>query len=290
MRLSTWQAEGKTFTHNGHRTFYRVAGAGRTLVLLHGFPTASWDWHLVWEALAERYTLLAPDFLGYGFSDKPKRYAYSVLDHADQVEALLASRGVSSFGLLAHDYGDSVAQELLARFVNRRKAAPVIRFACLLNGGIYPEGHRPLLAQRLLLSPIGPIVSRLMNERTFARRFSQVFGPKTRPGPAELADFWHLVERDHGQAIYHLLIRYIPERRVHRDRWVGVVKSPPVPFRFINGTADPVSGRHMAELHRKNNPEADIVLLENIGHYPQTEAPAAVVDAFNAFVTPLEAN
>ncbi len=83
--------------------------------MIHGYPFNSWDWAPIWDRLTERFTVIAPDMLGMGFSDKPVAYEYSVGDHADMHEALLAELGVQSAHILAHDLGDSVGQEMLAR-------------------------------------------------------------------------------------------------------------------------------------------------------------------------------
>jgi pimeloyl-ACP methyl ester carboxylesterase len=228
--------------------------------------------------------------LGFGFSAKPRPYAYSILEQATLHEALLAHLGVERVVVLAHDYGDTVGQELLARFLERQTAgAPglVIRGVCFLNGGLFPEAHRARFVQKLLASPLGPLLSRLANEASFRRSFAAIFGPHTQPSAAELHDFWRLVHHGGGARIGHLLIRYIDERRRHRERWVDALRHASVPLRLIDGTDDPVSGRHMAERYRELVPAPDIVLLEGIGHYPQIEAPDAVWHAFAAFAATL---
>ncbi len=261
------------------------------MVCIHGFPTASWDWCRVWEPLGIRYRLVAPDMIGFGFSAKPCRYSYSILDQATLIESLLASLGVERAHLLVHDYGDTVGQELLARFEARRATEEPgfeIRSICFLNGGLFPEVHRALRVQKLLLSPVGPLLSRLSNERAFQRNFTGIFGPNTRPGPDEIHDFWSLVEHEDGNRIGHLVIRYLRERLEHRDRWVGPLECTAVPLRLIVGTEDPVSGRHMAERYGQLVPNPDMVLLEGVGHYPQYEAPARVMLSFFEFVDRVE--
>lgn len=282
MNLKEWEESGKTFKHNGYSTFFREEGEGRELLLLHGFPTASYDWKKIWPELSGRFHLIAPDYIGYGFSEKPRNYSYSVFDHADQVERLLLEKGIRECGILAHDYGDTVAQELLARH-NERKLKTSLRYLCFLNGGIFPEVHHPILVQKLLLSPIGWLISNLLNEKSFSKNFSSIFGSNTKPDVKELNEFWSLVERSGGKEIYHRLIRYIPERRMNRERWVGALLKTSVPLRFINGGADPISGSHMAQRYRELVRSPDTVILENIGHYPQVEDPQGILRAFLAF-------
>ena len=290
MFLYDWRAAGKSFDYNGHPIFYRDEGQGPALLCIHGFPTASWDWHLLWPELTPRFRVIALDMIGFGFSAKPPGYTYAIRDQATIHEALLRELGVDFIHILAHDYGDSVAQELLARYEERRQASAAgikIESVCFLNGGLFPEAHRARLIQRLLLTALGPLVSRLSSERRFRRSLAAVFGPQTRPSDEELKAAWSLVAHNDGWRIAHQLIRYIPARRVQGARWVGALQQTKVPLRLINGAADPVSGVHMAARYRELVPNPDVVLLDGIGHYPQIEDPAGVLRAFFEFVQPL---
>jgi pimeloyl-ACP methyl ester carboxylesterase len=289
MQLEDWRRAGQSFRHKGHQVFFHEEGpaAAEALVCIHGFPTASWDWHRLWPELTRRFRVLAIDMLGFGFSDKPRRYEYTTFDQADLHEELLAERGIRSTHLLAHDYGDTVAQELLARFEERLAAGTPgleLRSVCLLNGGLFPETHRIRLVQELLKSPLGFLVGRLMSERRFGKSLGAVFGPNTRPSKAELREFWQLVNFNRGPLVAHKLIRYVAERKRHRARWVGVLERTGVPLRLIDGPEDPVSGRHMGERYRQLVPRPDVVFLGGIGHYPQLEDPPGTLRAFLEFV------
>jgi len=168
--------------------------------------------------------------VGFGYSAKPRDYHYSMFDQADLMEALMTKLGVKRYHILAHDYGDTVAQELLAR-QNEHKAAQELLSVCFLNGGLFPETHHPRLIQRLLASPIGPLVSRLTNERSFHRSFTAVFGANTQPGFDELSEFWDLINYNDGVGVFHKLIDYMRERRENRARWVGALQKASVPLR-----------------------------------------------------------
>ncbi len=287
MKLDDWRRAARHFDFGGHRIAYWEEGEGEALLCIHGFPTASWDWHALWPDLTARFRVVAADMLGFGLSDKPRRHRYSIHEQASLQEALLEHLGVKRAHVLAHDYGDSVAQELLARHEERRGAARAglaIVSCCFLNGGLYPECHRARPIQKLLNSPLGSLLTRLTTEGRFRQGFSQVFGPATRPSDGELADFWALIQHQDGMRIAHRLIRYMEDRKQHRDRWVGAIECGSVPLRLVNGPEDPVSGRHLAERYRERVPDADVVLLEGIGHYPQVEDPEATKRAFLEFV------
>jgi pimeloyl-ACP methyl ester carboxylesterase len=287
MPLADWIASGRFFDWSDQRIFVRgaanVAG-GEPLLLIHVFPTASWDWEAVWPALAARWPLLTLDLVGFGASAKPVDFAYSIAAQADLCEALLASEGVTAYHVLAHDYGDTVAQELLARQLEPGER-PRLSSVVFLNGGLFPETHRPALIQRLLLSPLGPWIAQRVSRAAFARNLRRIFGPATPPDDDLVSQLWELVECNGGRAVMPKLIRYMVERRERRARWVGALQSPPVPLALVDGAADPISGAHMAARFRELVADADVTLLEGIGHYPQIEAPAHVVDAYLAFRT-----
>lgn len=286
--LADWRAQGLSFKFQGHAIHYWLAGdeQAEPLLLLHGFPTASWDWHYLWAPLAARYRLIACDMLGFGDSAKPRGHAYSLLEQADLQQALLEHLHINgAVHVLAHDYGDSVAQELLARHHERRIQLASCVF---LNGGLFPETHRPVLVQKLLLSPVGPLIGRLFSRQKLAASFAKVFGPQTQPSASELDDFWSLIAENDGPRVMHRLIRYMPERRVQRERWVTAMQKSGVPLRVIDGAADPISGAHMVARYRELIAAADTVLLAGIGHYPQIEAPEQVLQHYLAFRQALE--
>ena len=162
-RLDEWIRSGETRTLAGHRIFVRTAAQSGlpALLLIHGYPTASYYWHRVWPRLAARYSLYSCDMLGFGMSEKPRSSDYSIALQADICQATLDVFGIASAHVLAHDYGDTVAQELLAR---EREGKVRLQSMCFLNGGMFPETHRARLVQKLLATPIvGTLMARTMS-------------------------------------------------------------------------------------------------------------------------------
>ena len=275
--LDDWRAGGKTFEWRGHQIFTRVEGSGEPLLLVHGFPTASWDFGAIWPALVAQFRVMTLDMIGFGFSAKPRAFDYTTIAQADLFRTLLARERVTTYFLVAHDYGVTVAQELLARQIEGVEG-PRVTSVCLLNGGLFPETHRALPAQKLLASPFGSIVARMSSYDTFAAGMRRVWGEKPL-ADEELRAMWTLVSRDDGALVLPKLIGYIAERKAHRERWVGAIVNPPAPVRLVNGLVDPVSGAHMIARYRELVKHADVVELPGVGHYPQVEAPEAVTRA-----------
>jgi pimeloyl-ACP methyl ester carboxylesterase len=99
-RLQQWLSSGTYYTYaNSIRIYYREYRATATkdksqnkiLLLLHGFPSSSWDWHPIWQPLCDDFDqVIAPDFIGFGFSDKPSSFKYSIMAQTDMIVDLLS--------------------------------------------------------------------------------------------------------------------------------------------------------------------------------------------------------
>jgi len=281
-QLDDWIKAGNRMRLSGHRIFVRTAvAAGRSpLLLIHGYPTASYDWIRVWPTLSRRFSLYALDMLGFGLSNKPRDSTYPIALQADLCMALLEAEGVTMTHVLAHDYGDTVAQELLAR---EREGRLGIASMVFLNGGLFPETHRPRLIQRLLALPVlGPLLAGTMSYRKFEATMLSISGRQP-PSREELQDLWTLIEADGGRQALARLINYMEQRRSNRPRWVGALVESKVPRRLICGAVDPVSGAHLAARYRELVPDPDVVVLEGVGHYPQLEDHDRVCDEYLAF-------
>lgn len=284
MNLNEWQTSGKFFDYKGFPIFYRQSAASQQVLLcLHGFPSSSHDYHKIWDGLAKEFPLVAFDMLGYGFSAKPAHFDYTTFNQADVLQALAENLKIKKIHLLAHDYGNTITQELLARGAENRLNF-TIESICFLNGALFPETHKPILAQKLLISPIGALFGKFISDSRFKQSLATVFGADTQPTAAELNDFLAVFKFNDGRRIAHKLIRYMRERRLYRERWVSALDSINVPFRFIDGLADKVSGAHLVKRFREVCPQhTDIIELENIGHYPHFEAPATVLQKYTEF-------
>jgi pimeloyl-ACP methyl ester carboxylesterase len=289
MNLDEWRSGGSFLEIDGLRVFHRREGDGQEAALcLHGFPTASYDYHKVWRALSEQFDLVAFDMVGYGFSSKPRDWGYTTFDQVNVLQAVVKKLGIERVHILAHDYGNTITQELLAREAEGRIDFEIVTI-CFLNGALFPETHRPIFAQKVLISPLGALLGRLITDRVFMKNLAKVFGPRTQPTVDELADYVALFKHKDGKKIAHRLIRYMTERARYRERWVPPLQQMKQPFRFINGLADPVSGEHLVRRFREVvSDQHDIVELPEVGHFPHVEVPDKIVNLYSEFRNRIE--
>src|ERR1700709_320079 len=103
---------------HGYRRAFRIAGSGRPLLLLHGIGASSQTWSGVMPLLASRYTVIAPDLLGHGLSDKP-RADYAISAYACGMRDLLGVLDIESATIVGHSLGGGVAMQFAYQFPER---------------------------------------------------------------------------------------------------------------------------------------------------------------------------
>lgn len=281
-RVRAWQAGGERVTVNGRQIFVRHAdGEGPLVVLLHGFPSSSYDWRGVLAGLDGR-RVLALDFLGFGLSEKPAGEYNSLPRQADIVEALLGPEP-GPVHLVAHDMGTSVATELLARDLEGRLAFTTAG-ALLSNGGMIVSLTSLTWAQKALRSRLGPAIARLSSRRVFVSQFGGLFSAAHPLTPEEADDQWALWARAGGARQADRLIAYIDERERYAERWLGALRDWPGELRFAWGMQDPVATVRVLDALRALRPFAPVLELAALGHYPQIEQPGAICAAIEALI------
>jgi pimeloyl-ACP methyl ester carboxylesterase len=284
-----WAALGHTRVLGGESVFTVDAaplGPERhpPLLVLHGFPTSSFDYAAVLDGLRQGRRVLLIDMLGYGLSAKPDRH-YTMALQADLAAAFVAQLGLDQVDLLTHDMGDTVGGELLARRADGSWPVEVGR-RVVTNGSIYIAQAHLTDGQQLLLSlpdavlpAAGPI-----DEASLTRSLRDTFSPATPPVPEgwpedPVPPAARYVLHHDGQRVLPRLIRYIEERRSNERRFTGAIETDPSPLHVVWGLDDPIAVPSMVDTLVAARPDATVVRLRDVGHYPMVEAPARFLEA-----------
>lgn len=280
--IDEWRGLGTIRSLLGHDVFVidvpAIVEEAEPVLVLHGFPTSSYDWQHALDVLRARRRVVMLDYPGYGLSAKPDR-AYSLFGQADIVEACAQELALNDVALVTHDVGDSVGGEILAREIDGKLNFHVTR-RVLTNGSIYmdlvqlTDGQKFLLALPDAALPEGSG----LNVDGTAAGLKVTFAPESEVDDAELRAMAELVIRDGGGRMLPRIIRYIEERHVHEGRWTGAIETHPSPLRVIWGDVDPVAVWPMAERVGERRGDAIVERLDGVGHYPMVEAP----ERFNA--------
>ena len=288
-RVAAWRERGTDEEFRGQRIHaFERDGSGPLLLFLHGFPSSSYDWRLLLDRETE-HAALAPDFLGFGLSEKPRDHDYTLHWQADMAEELVRRhetgrsspsaaerpRTTRPVFIVAHDMGTSVATELMARDLEGSLEME-LGGVLLLNGSMVQDAASPTLGQRLLRSAVGPLFSRLSSERFFRQQFGSIFSDAHPLSEEEAEDQWALICAGGGRTLNHKTIRYMEERFRHADRWHGALRDWPGDLSLAWGMLDPVATERVLDAVLELRPAAPVTRFEDLGHYPQIEDPERV--------------
>jgi pimeloyl-ACP methyl ester carboxylesterase len=284
--LSAWQARGSFLRVFGRDVFTMTAGEGDAdpLLVLHGFPSSSFDFHLVLDALASRRRVILHDHIGFGLSEKPARYSYSLIEQAEVAIEVWRSLGVRRGHVLAHDYGTSIATELCAR--RARGLLPIdLASVTLCNGSVHIELAHLSLSQKLLRNRFaGPVFARLASPAIFKAQLRRILGRPTAVSDAELDLMWAGIEHGGGRLRLPQASCYIDERYRFHDRWIGALTRLDVPAHVLWGRRDPIAVEPIAAQLAAEIPGSRLTWMSELGHYPMLEDPGLWADAVQAFL------
>lgn len=271
-----WESKGKYIEINGRKVFVIDTGGNKpVLLILHGFPTSSMDFYKVLDPLRERYRVIIHDHIGFGHSDKPVDYSYSLKDQASTALLLWDHLGIKSAHLLAHDYGTSIATEILAR---RQDGSSSLNIESLFlnNGSMLIEMAKLRPIQKLLIHKVtGPLVARLTSKRIFSKNIMKIYFDESKISEAELSEMWDLILKNNGRRILHPLGRYNIERRTNYDRWIGAISQTEIPTKIIWSDNDPIAVKAMGEKLHSLMKNSTLIPLPETGHFPMLENPDA---------------
>ncbi len=281
--LERWRARGRLVRVSGHDVFVideASSDATRTpIVVLHGYPTSSLDFERALPRLAAGRRVVVHDHLGFGLSAKPERYGFTLIDQAEIALGVWRQLGISRAHVVAHDYGTSVATELIAR--RERGLLPIeLASLTLCNGSMHIELAHLKLTQKLLKSHVaGPLLARLTSKRLFTTQLRSVFARRDALTDDELALHWEALLHNDGRRALPEVSRYHEDRWRFWHRWIGALTRLDLPTHVVWGRRDPVAVAAIAEQLAREIPGARLTWLEALGHYPMLEDPAAWSDA-----------
>jgi pimeloyl-ACP methyl ester carboxylesterase len=252
------------------------------LSLVHGYPTSSVDWVEVAERLASRFRVCCVDFPGYGFSDKPRGWGYSLGRDAVLLDHYLSEVvGAKSVVMAAHDRGDSVAL-IHADNSAQGEARVAVEHLALANANIFLPLSNLTDAQRLILH--NPELLERLTPEMFAAGLGQAtYTPKRGPDDPEVQALAVTFAHDDGIAVLNETIQYLVERSADEGSWLRSLAATPLPTTLIWGVYDTVSpprvATHVWEQHLMFKPGRNaLYLVPGANHYLQNDRPDAYVE------------
>ncbi len=266
-----WTSTTRNNQSRSVNVFYRTFGdrSNPAMLILHGYPTSSYDFREMIPFLEEDYFVAVLDFPGFGFSDKPQDgYSYMLEDDAKLVDYFVREIvGLSQFHLLTHDRGGSVGFAFLGNYLASEEKEYEITYHFISNGGLFLPLANLFQAQISLLTVRGPDLTR---EREPQPRRTE--GTTQQLANADIQAF------NDGAGARLYVGKYLLERAANEYRWLDNLRESPVPTALIWGLQDTVNppriGNHIWYNYLdKRSVESSYWFLPTAGHYPQRDEP-----------------
>ena len=250
---------------------YRPGSSNQFLCFLHGYPTSSLDYVHLFQNIPDQYHVLIHDHLGFGNSDKPLDNDYLLTFQADLACRLYKHFDAENIHLIAHDYGTSIATEIIARD-NDGALDFNIETVTLCNGSMLIEMSQLRLIQKLLKNKvIGGLIASLTSSSTFHRNMRNIWFDKALYEKEEMHEHWNLLIRVNGKKVLPKITRYIDQRYENYNRWIGGLKKSKLPFHILWAENDPVAIVDMAFKLDSIIEESTLNIIKECGHYPMIE-------------------
>jgi pimeloyl-ACP methyl ester carboxylesterase len=269
---------------HGHRVAFRTGGEGPVVLLIHGMAGSSATWQHVLPALAQRFTVVAPDLLGHGESGKPRRGEYALGAHANVLRDLLYFLGHERASLVGQSLGGGVAMQLAYQFPERCE-----RLVLVSSGGL---GQEVNLVLRALTFPgaeyVFPLVCtpRLRDAGNAVASWFGSIGLRVAPAVEEMwRSYASLAEADTRRAFFrtlHAVIDLSGQAVTAADR---LYLAEQVPTLIMWGARDPIIPVDHATAAHEVMPGSRLVIFDDVGHFPHCEAPDRFVDVLVDFIT-----
>ena len=283
-----WMDSGRRIAVGAHKVFVFESGEGPNVLMIHGFPTSCYDWREIIDILKEGFRCIAFDFLGFGLSDKPEAFSYSLFQQTDMIEGLAEHLNIEEAHVISHDMGTSAHTELLARQQEGRLGFKILS-STFLNGSMIKNMATLTDFQRMLEDP-----QQLEKAIQFCTNMSQLYVPSLKklmkkPNAISNTDavvMQEILSYQQGNLRIPNVYAYVRERYLHKERWLGTLRSAQTPVQFVWATGDPVANRDMGKALAAMVPQARYTEVEGIGHFIPIEAPETVAAAFRSFVEP----
>lgn len=269
---------------HGHRIAFRTGGSGPVLLLVHGMAGSSETWKRVLPALAQRFTVVAPDLIGHGESGKPRRGEYSLGAHANVLRDLLHVLGHERATFVGQSLGGGVTMQLAYQFPELCE-----RLVLVGSGGL---GREVSLVIRALTFPgaeyVFPLVCTPLLRDLLNRTLSWFYAAGLRVAPA-IEEMWRsytsLAEAETRRAFFRTLHSVIDLGGQAVSATDRLYLTSHVPTLILWGADDPIIPVSHAQSAHEAMPGSRLQIFNGVGHYPHCEDPERFVQAVVEFMT-----
>jgi len=259
---------------------YVDEGHGEVLLFVHGTPTWSFEYRHLIKALSGGYRCVAPDQLGFGRSSRPAGFPYTLEAHAAALEEFVTKLGLDRFTLVVHDFGGPIGLPLALTSGSR------VTRVVILNSWAWPMNDDPMASgAKFIGGPAGRLLYKYANA-SLRLIMPSAYGDRKKLTPAIHARYLEVfTDRNARVLVLHALARALLQSRAHYQSLLDRLSTlHALPVLIVWGLKDSAFKPHQLARWRTLLPKAQVVTIDDAGHWPHEEAPSRVIDAIRRFL------
>lgn len=288
MNIETWKNKGQFVDINKYKIFYIsniIDNQKPVLCFMHGYPSCSYDYIHALPWIEKEFNYVIHDHIGFGLSEKPKNYAYSLIEQAEISIAFWQKLGLKEIHIIAHDYSTTVANEILYRKMQGFQSIK-IKSITFCNGSMDIHLAKLRLVQKLLKNElIGKYIAAMMNKSMYIRNMKAIWYDKNKFDQKEIELLYYFLMHQSCTEVLHKISTYNNDRARFWHRWIPIFKDADIPIHFLWAQQDPIAVKAIAETLHKATPHSTYTKIEACGHYPMLEKPETWTKAVLDFIT-----
>ncbi len=276
---SEYPFKSNFFLINNQQLHYIDEGEGDTLLFVHGTPSWSFDFRNIIKDLKVNYRCIAIDHIGFGLSDKPKNYDYSILNHSLTLQNFIFEKQLKNITMVVHDFGGPIGLNFAIQNPD------LVKNIIVLNSWLWSSKTDPefIKLSKILRSPLLPLLYRYFN---FSPRFilPKSFGDRKLSKKILLQytqPFANKTQREGAVAFAKSLLN---DQDWFEELWNKRLTIISKPVLFIWGLKDPVIKPHNLTKFQSGFTNSTTVTIETSGHFPQEEDPEKVIESMRCFL------
>lgn len=291
--VETWVNQGHYIDFEGLQIFVHTSGKdaveGHGVLIVHGYPGSSWDFSNVVGQVEKNTKVVVPDMIGFGQSEAPLtgtfKENFSLMRQADLYEAVAAKEGLDTLILVAHDMGQTVGAEIMAR-QEEGSLSFHIKHAVIVNGSTIIDLIQTTPGQQASMELPDKALTADPPADEWYDDLRPTYGAKMQSKKDELqmnmdAQVSQIYAKN-GAKVMSNIVRYLLERKEYYNRWVGTLTHfHSAPMTVLWGLDDPVALEPMADRIKAWRPQTVLYKLEGVGHWPSIEAPEHIAEVIN---------
>lgn len=267
-----WKSKHSIFNYKNDCVSYIDSKTdGDNLLILHAFGTSSYDFNKTYDFFTDNCRVILPDLIGFGFSDKPNNYYFSIMDQAQMIVNLLQNLDIKELNIMSHGYSSSILSEILLLAKNTEINIKV-KSVIFLNGSYSVELTKSKLPREIVENSITRDFIKIKNSYEMFKKYFRIsLNDDNAISDEDFLTYWDILTYKNGQKFISFIDYTIIERKQFSKRWLNALETTNIPAFIIWGKNDNISNSYFPKKLNEIIKNSKLFMIDDCGHFPMIE-------------------